>query len=475
MVVPASVTQLLEQQNVTYSITPTQAVTSADPGTPREQQLRQAGAAKSLILQDGEGRVQVVIPADCLLDLQAVQTLLKRTLKPASREELRSFYSKYQLDSVPALPRLGSMPTLMDQRLLQRERVLLDSGSEALLDIDRLTFERLVGEQVASLAVGKVLVGDVCVPLADLESRFQAADDDEQAICNAVTSFTGKRIKQRLEETLELPPLPETAQKIIQLRVDPNADVSDLANIVETDPSLAAQVVSWASSPYYSAPGKIRSIHDAIVRVLGFDMVLNLALGLALGKTLSMPEDSPHGATSYWRQAVYTAAAVEALVTAIPRDKRPGFGMAYLSGLLHNFGWLVLAELFPPQFASICRLLEANTHVPAHLVEFHVLGTSRDQIAGWLMQLWNMPEEVVVALRQQNNGEAAMEHSEYARLVFIAKRLLLNHGIGESVCTSIPADLFRQLNLEAESARQTVATILESSADLDNIALKMQA
>lgn len=102
---------------------------------------------------------------------------------------------------------------------------------------------------------------------------------------------------------MELPALPETAERIIHLRVDPNGDVSDLAQIVERDPSLAAQVVSWAASPYYSAPGKIKSIQDAIVRVLGFDMVLNLALGLALGKTVSLPKDGPHGATSYWRQA----------------------------------------------------------------------------------------------------------------------------------------------------------------------------
>lgn len=63
--------------------------------------------------------------------------------------------------------------------------------------------------------------------------------------------------------------------------------------MVETDPALAAQVVSWAASPYYASPGKIRSVEDAIVRVLGFDLVINLALGLALGKTLSLPKDHP--------------------------------------------------------------------------------------------------------------------------------------------------------------------------------------
>ena len=99
-----------------------------------------------------------------------------------------------------------------------------------------------------------------------------------------------RRIQQRLEATIEIPPLAETAQKIIKLRVDPNATIDDITGVVETDPALAAQVVSWAASPYYASPGKIRSVEDAIVRVLGFDLVINLALGLALGKTLSLPD-----------------------------------------------------------------------------------------------------------------------------------------------------------------------------------------
>lgn len=33
------------------------------------------------------------------------------------------------------------------------------------------------------------------------------------------------------------------------------------------------------------------------MRVLGFDLVINLALGLALGKTLSLPKDHPQQTT----------------------------------------------------------------------------------------------------------------------------------------------------------------------------------
>ena len=73
-----------------------------------------------------------------------------------------------------------------------------------------------------------------------------------------------------------------------------------------------------------------------------------------------MPKDSANGFTPYWQQAVFTASAVEALVGAIPAKDRPSMGLAYLSGLLHNFGYLILAQVFPPHFSNVCRYQEAN-------------------------------------------------------------------------------------------------------------------
>lgn len=484
MPVPTSVKQLLETQNVSYNVTDsvtdnvTDSVTDsiadnvsttpAAGGIRHHAHMRRAGAAKSMILQDKHGRVQVLIPADCMLDLNAVNRQLDRQLSAIGGADLRSFFDKHELESVPALPKLAGLPSLVDRRLLEPEELLLDSGmSNQLLALKQAAFQQTLSD---------ANICDIAVPLADLEpdlARQGSGGDDESQIGKAVTTFTNLRIKQRLEETLELPPLPETAQRIIKLRVDPNADISDLANIVETDPSLAAQVVSWAASPYYSAPGKIKSIHDAIVRVLGFDMVLNLALGLALGRTLNMPKDGPQGVTPYWKKAVYTAATVEALITAIPREHRPSFGMAYLAGLLNNFGYLILAEVFPPHFSAICRYVEANPHVHHRAIERHLIEITREQLASWLMDLWNMPAEVTVALRYQNDPDYAGEHNEYAKLVHMAQLLLRQQGIGSGPIQAVPPHLYSYLQLDSEQVAAAIGGIMASSEELNSIASQM--
>ncbi len=266
---------------------------------------------------------------------------------------------KHSLSLLPGLPALTSSPCLYEESLLREPKLLINSGEPGLLlEITSEDFKTMLTKASAA---------NFGENLTSIRPNLDRPDDDRKEITQAVQVFTARRIQQRLEETIEIPPLAETAQKIIKLRVDPNATIDDITGVVETDPALAAQVVSWAASPYYASPGKIRSVEDAIVRVLGFDLVINLALGLALGKTLSLPKDHPQHATPYWQQSIYTAAVIEGLTRAMPRAQRPEAGLTYLAGLLHNFGYLLLAHVFPPHFSLICRHLEVNQHLVPQL------------------------------------------------------------------------------------------------------------
>ena len=461
MPIPVSVKRLLKAQRVDFGTfdTPENAI---DHPARYKQQLQDLHAATSVILEDKDGQLQALFPADCMLDLNKLNTALGRQLRAVSHASVLDLYERHNLDSLPALPKVTGLPTVVDERLFTGDSLYLESGGrDQLLHLKQEHFKRILRDADTI---------SFTVPIEDLNT-FNADDsDDKNAVINAVENFTTKRIKQRLEETLEFPPLPETASRIIQLRVDPHADINDLALIVESDPSLAAQVVSWAASPYYAAPGKIRSVHDAIVRVLGFDLVLNLALGLSLGKTLTLPKDSVQEITPFWQQSVFTSATIEGLVTAINPDKRPSFGMAYLSGLLHNFGYIILAEVFPPHFSNICRYMEVNPHISHHSIEEHLINVSREQISSWLMRMWNMPEEVCVALRQQHNPDYDGEHHTYANLIFVALRLLKDRGIGDAPMEDIPEEMFERLGLERERAEIVVNQVIESAEELESIA-----
>ncbi len=439
---PDLIEKLLQQQGIAYQLRPTSDAWAAS------QQVQAS------LLCDAVCTVLAMIPKDHLLDLKTLGTLLGRQLEPVRDQQLQRILSKHELNQLPGLPILFNSPCVCEQSLLEQSEVILDSG---------LTGWSLVISQAdARTLMAKASLAHFAVPLAGLPTASSGAEQDNRDFTDAVQNFTALRMKQRLEETIEIPPLPESAQKIMKLRVDPDADIADLADVVETDPSLAAQVVSWAASPYYAAPGKIRSVEDAIGRVLGFDLVINLAVGLALGKTFRLPSDAPERSTPYWEQAIYSAAVIEGLAKAMPRDLRPELGLNYLGGLLHNFGYLVLAYIFPPYFKLICRHVEANPHVPPHLIEQHLIGVSRDQIGSWLMHYWDMPDEVCTALRQQHNPLYQGQDHVYANLIYLTLALLNQHGIGCGPRVPVPDALLKRLGLSREQADAVVDKVLDA-------------
>ncbi|RLP52627.1 MAG: HDOD domain-containing protein [Ketobacter sp.] len=460
MSIPPNVADRLAQKGINYQILEDLEIAPLHQvsGSP---QIDKSQIVQVIVLQDPVGKVQLLLPSNCLLDLQDLCTATNRNWQAISPSGFAELARIQDVGLTPGLPICDKLPLLVDQRLLKPACLFLELGdSGQFLKLEQAEFSKLVCE---------ANICDSCVPLP----KINVNQDDRQTVVDSVKRFTSLRVKRRLEETLEMPPLPNTAERIIQLRINPDAGAGDLAEVVEQDPSLAAQVVSWASSPYYAAPGAIKSVHDAVIRVLGFDLVINLSLGLALGKTLTLPESGPHGAFSYWRQAVYSATLMEGLVKAISSDYRPEMGLAYLSGLLSNYGYLVLAHIFPPYFSKLNRDIEANPHLDSFYIEQNSLGVDRETLASQLMECWNMPEEIIVALRWQHHPEFSGEHSVYSRLLHISHQLLRSTGMAPGPVHSIPDAYFQALHLDRDDAHSVLNNLVSKQDELLKIAKTM--
>ncbi len=453
--IPASVSKVLDSyQNQpeikAQGVLPAQLV---DAST-----VERASQVKMILMSDVLGRVQIILPANALLDIDRLNRAIGRTLKVLAANDLNAVHSSLKVADVPAIPDITGLPALIDKRIADMENVHLDSGCPGKL--------LRIGKPLFQAMIKNARIEDFAVPVQGIPVNRNEPGQDRAQITSAVQKFTHLRIRQRLEDTLELPPLPQTAQKIIHLRTDPNAGIGDLADIVESDPSLAAQVVSWASSSFYAAPGKIKSVHDAIMRVLGYDLVMNLAMGLSLGKTLQLPKAQPEGYMPYWQQSIWMATATGALVNAIPREHRPGFGLAYLSGLLHNFGYLVLAHVFPPHFELMCRYIEANPHLDSAYIEHYLLSITREQVGSTLMDIWNMPDEVIAALRHQKNPFFNGMSSDYANVLFVARTLLIERGVFGGLVETVPEELYAHLQLDPGTAAEVMDELVAAKEEV---------
>ena len=459
MPLPSTIQELLDTSGAAWQPVETASVPDALRG----------GSVRTIVLQDGFGQLQALIGADCLLDLASLNRFTGRDFMAAPDDALDRLCTARGLSALAAVPAALEMPVIVDRRLLGREDLLLESGGDG-------TLIRLSGPQFRRLleATGSASA-DFGVAVAELAPCAGDPDQDAADFGSAVAKFTTRRIHKRLEDTLDFPPMPETARRVIQLAADPKAGVKELSRTIEIDPSLSAQIISWASSPYYAAPGKISSVQDAIHRVLGFDLVMNLALGLALGKTLRLPRDGRYGYRNYWLQAAHCAAMMEGLCKIVPPDRRPLLGHAYLAGLLHNFGFLLLAELFKPQLHTVCRYTEANPHLGHGCAERFLLGATREQMAAWLLRSWRLPEEICIAVRHQQRPDLAGEQETLATLLHVASRLLRQQGIGSGPAERVPEATFERLGISREDAMGVSARIMRSGEALIDLARDLAA
>jgi HD-like signal output (HDOD) protein len=236
--------------------------------------------------------------------------------------------------------------------------------------------------------------------------------------------FTSIRFQKRIQSINDIPAMPRIANDLILLRADPYADVKKLSHIIAQDPALSLQVMSWANASYYGYQGEIDSIETAIARVLGFDLVFNLALGLSIGKSFSIPLEGPLGIKAFWKQAIYNASLSQILSKTLPYQQRPTLGLVYLSGLLHTIGRLLIGHLFHPQFHLIHQTIEANHDVSIEAIEYHILGFSHQTIGGWLMKHWEMPEPLIIAVCEHHQKSYQHQYNVYSNMVLMANMLL---------------------------------------------------
>jgi len=288
-------------------------------------------------------------------------------------------------------------------------------------------------------------------------------------------------LANRLQSLYRLPPMPAIAVKVMQLTLDEDTSARDLAVLIEHDPSLAAQILRYARSALFNYQGEIRSVQEAITRVLGFDRVSHLALGIAASKAFRLPSHGPLGLESFWRHSLHCARLSREILKTMPRARRSELDpeLAYLCGLLHNLGLLLIGHLFPEDFRQLRERRAAEPERPLTELEDEVF-TRREQqnglkvghaVAGSiLLKLWDMPEAVIQCAGLHERCDDQGISSVYVQSVQLANALLMEAAIGDEQLSRDPRPLARRLGLGEEELVDFREGIQSVDRELESLA-----
>ncbi len=186
-----------------------------------------------------------------------------------------------------------------------------------------------------------------------------------------------------------------------------NEDVNarDLAAAIETCPEVAARVLGLARSAYFGQRIPCRSIHDAIVRVLGFSLVKSLVIGVIMSGAFPPRRCPGFDSRLFWASAVLSATLTRSLARITAPAHRPNPDECFLCGLLHNIGVLVLSHLFPGDMSMVFAAAAQKRDATLMEMESKMLGFDHTRAGGVLVRRWQLSPVVCTVVERHRDAD----------------------------------------------------------------------
>ena len=213
-----------------------------------------------------------------------------------------------------------------------------------------------------------------------------------------------------------LPPMPSTFAALQRALADPSVDSSKVAGIIQKDPAVSAKVLQVCNSAFFRLPRRVSSIQQA-VSYLGLSTVRSMVLSAELFKPgKSLPPSLDLG------QLQKHALSVAGIARFLAADT-PWAEDAFLSGLLHDVGFLLLGRQFGDKMQRALEAAAAGISL-AEAEQTHV-GVDHGTAGAYLLGLWGLPFEVVETVaHHETTGRTGLSGFDVVSAVALAHALL---------------------------------------------------
>jgi len=257
-------------------------------------------------------------------------------------------------------------------------------------------------------AVGEVLWSRREMPLAGAAVRFVRRASAGTGPGAASSGRGPADAWEALLDSAGVPELPEEVSTVLRATASARAGAADLAKAISQDEALSASVIALANSTDFRAAEPLKDVRAAVVR-LGLERVRSLVLASSVFGAFPVAggrgrRDTPSAgdvrvdAGAVWVHSLvagFSAAALARMAGTPPED-------AFLAGLLHDVGKLLLARVMPYEYGRVLDLVEERG-TPLGEAEEAELGFTHARAGAWLLSKWGLPGSVVTAVASHDD------------------------------------------------------------------------
>jgi HD-like signal output (HDOD) protein len=207
---------------------------------------------------------------------------------------------------------------------------------------------------------------------------------------------------------MRVPTLPALVQRLTQLIDEPDTGTAEVGALIKEDPPLAGRVLRIANSAFYGLKEPCTSIEQAST-LLGLCLLRNLVVQAALIegqahlKTLGLDLDL------LWHRSVLTGRISAMLSRKARCPLLPSPDEAYLTGLLHDIGQVVLLDNLGTEYVALHESARRQ-ELPLHLAERRELGMTHADVGAIVANAWGLPNVVRLGIEIHHGRRA----SDYA-------------------------------------------------------------
>ena len=209
---------------------------------------------------------------------------------------------------------------------------------------------------------------------------------------------------------IEVPMLPEVANKALLLAQNSDSDASEMAKLIQSDQSLAGHVMRIANSAAYTPMSNLVSLQQAVAR-LGMGVISEIALTAAIGAKMFNTPGYEEYVNGVWRHALATSLWAK----EVARHCRSNVEVAFLAGLLHSIG--------RPAILQTILELAKKEQIDLTQKDIHQLeNTYCHRVSEAVVNLWKMPSLVIEAVSTYSDYNKALTTNTQAAQVTIGAR-----------------------------------------------------
>ena len=264
--------------------------------------------------------------------------------------------------------------------------------------------------------------------------------------CRLRDHLPNERIQQVVSRIESLSSQPSVHGEVATELQSAAPSIQRVAESVSRDIAMSAKVVQLVSSGFFGTPRRVSSATSA-VGLLGLETMTALARST---KTFYPFECNECGEREYGerlaevldvlsKHALAVAKAAKEIAEA-ETEEPTLIGDAYLSGILHDIGILVLATGSPKDYLETL-LLVGDRPITLREAERRTLGTSRDDVGAYLMGLWGLPDPIVRAVAYHLCPSHSPDQTFSPLTAVHVANAVLEEEIGERLAVADPIDM----------------------------------